>query len=77
MPRNTLTHLHNVLMEQMERLATADDEEVENEMRRMASMANGAAAIDKNMATMITINRMRDEFGDKSRMMLTEGDHEG
>ena len=71
MPRNTLGDMHNLLMEQMERLATADDDEVSTEIKRMTAMANGAAAINNNAATIIRLTSMREEARVDAGKMLT------
>lgn len=69
--KNTLGDMHNLLMEQMERLATAKEEEIGVEIKRMTAMANGAAAINNNASTIIKLSQLRNEVADNANKMLT------
>lgn len=48
MPRNKLTDMHNILMEQLERLNDDDLEELQAEIKRSRAMADISAQIVDN-----------------------------
>lgn len=55
MTKNTLGDMHNLLMEQMERLSDADAEEVDKEVKRANAMAGMATAINNNAVTILKV----------------------
>ena len=73
MPRNTLGDMHNLLMEQMERLAQADAEEVAQEVERAGSMAKLATAINNNASTMLKAIQTANEDGTAIPKVLSPG----
>lgn len=73
MPRNTLGDMHNLLMEQMERLAQADAEEVAQEVERAGSMAKLATAINNNASTMLKAIQTANEDGTTIPKVLSPG----
>ena len=73
MPRNTLGDMHNLLMEQMERLAQADSDDLDNEVKRTSSMADMAAAIASNTSNIIRLAKLRDEVSNNATAMLAGG----
>lgn len=74
MTRNTLGDMHNLLMEELERLATADSEEVDKEVKRAHAMANMATAINNNAATIIKAAQARNHASMQLPHILTPGD---
>ena len=60
--QNTLGDMHSMLLEQMQRLAEADGDEVALEVERSRSMASIATAVNNNAATIIKAWVMKDEL---------------
>ena len=58
MTRNTLGDLHNLLMEEMERLSDVDPEDVDVEVKRAHAMAQVATAVNNNAVTIIRANKL-------------------
>lgn len=71
MTRNTLGDMHNLLMEQMERLADADNDEVDKEVKRANAMAGVATAINNNAVTILKVVNVRAKSGADLPKMLT------
>lgn len=71
MPRNTLGDMHNLLMAQMERLADADAEQVDKEVKRANAMAGMATAINNNAVTILKVANVRARSGTDLPKMLT------
>ena len=63
--KNTLVDVHNLLMEQLERLNDEDlkDEELEREIKRSAAMTSIATSIAENANTVIKATKLRYEMG--------------
>lgn len=59
MTRNTLGDMHNLLMEQMERLADASDEEIKAEIARAEAMTDVAEQVTANAANMLKAAHLR------------------
>lgn len=59
MTRNTLGDMHNLLMEQMERLAEASDEEIKTEIARAEAMTDVAEQVTANAANMLKAAHLR------------------
>lgn len=74
MPKNTLGDMHNLLMEQMERLASADEDEIENEIKRGSSMASLGGVVTKNAAMILRMAEYRDVSGTDPTNMLGSGE---
>ena len=70
---NTLGDLHNMLMEQMERLAEADDEQLDHEIERSRAMSDVASQITGNAKVMIAVVDKAAMAGVKPPRMLTDG----
>lgn len=71
MTKNTLGDMHNLLMEQMERLADADAEQVDKEVKRANAMAGMATAINNNAVTILKVANVRARSGTDLPKMLT------
>ena len=71
--RNTLGDLHNMLMEQMERLADADGDQLDHEIERSRAMADVASQITGNAKVMITVVDKAAMAGVKPPRTLTDG----
>lgn len=64
MVKNTLVDLHNILMEQLERLNDAeDDEEIEKEVKRSKAIEGTAKNIIENSKTMLEAQKVALEYG--------------
>ena len=74
MPRNSLGDMHNLLMEQMEKLAEADEEAIENEIKRSQAMTGVAAQVTKNAAMIVRMAQLKSATGEDAHKMLTEGE---
>lgn len=63
--RNSLTDVHNLLMEQLERLNDDDltEEELEREIKRSAAMTNIATSITENANTVLRATKLHYEMG--------------
>lgn len=72
--RNTLGDLHNLLMEQMERLSEADGDQLEGEIGRSKAIANLAAQITANARTVMQAQEMASMSGEKPPRILTDGE---
>lgn len=59
MTRNTLADMHNLLMEEIERLAEAEGDEIDVEARRTEAMAVAASQVTANAANMIRALQLR------------------
>ncbi len=63
MVKNTLTDMHNILFEQLERLNDAETpEEVEKEMQRSKSMADIAKVMIENSRTLLDAHKTALEY---------------
>lgn len=70
MPRSTLGDMHNLLMEQLERLITAEPEDVDLEVKRSRAIAAVATSINSNSANIIELTKIRAESLDDFPKML-------
>lgn len=63
--KNTLVDVHNILMEQLERLNEDElsNEELEKEIKRSAAMTSIATSIAENANTVIRATKLRYEMG--------------
>ena len=63
--KNTLLDVHNILMEQLERLSDEDldDEQLEKEMKRSKSMTDLTKVIVDNSNTMLDAQKLATEYG--------------
>lgn len=59
MTKNTLGDMHNLLMEQMERLADASDDEIKTEIARAEAMTDVAEQVTANAANMLKAAHLR------------------
>ena len=73
MPRNTLGDMHNLLMEQMEKLADADESNIDDEIKRSKAMASLGTVVNGNAASILKIQEYRDISGTDPSKMLGEG----
>lgn len=73
MTKNTLGDMHNLLLEQMERLANADSDTVEAEVERARAMAQVATAVNNNAATIIRAVQVSHAASMKVPHILTDG----
>ena len=64
MTRNTLGDMHNLLMEQMERLADASDDEIKTEIARAEAMTDVAEQVTANAANMLKAIHLRGRMSD-------------
>lgn len=69
--RNTLGDLHNMLMEQMERLTDADEETLPMELDRSRAMSQISAQIIGNSRTIVNVVDKTNTAGIKPPRMLT------
>ena len=77
MTKNTLGDMHNILMEQLERLNTANEDELGNEIKRSQSMANLAAAVTNNANTVMRAARLQVAARVDMPRILTAGEEHG
>lgn len=63
--RNSLVDVHNILMEQLERLNDDDlnEESLEKEFKRSVAMTNIASSIAENANTVIRATKLQYEMG--------------
>lgn len=71
---NTLGDLHNLLMEQMERLAEADGDQLDAEIGRSRAMSSVASQITGNARVMIDAADRSAMAGVRPPRMLTDGE---
>ena len=74
MTRNTLGDMHNILMEQLERLNEADDEGLEGEIKRSKAMAELAVEVIDNANTMLSAARLQAAAQIQMPRMLSAGE---
>lgn len=69
--KNSLVDVHNLLMEQLERLNDDDlnDEQLEREMKRASAMTSIASSIAENANTVIRATKMHYEMGNGTKGM--------
>lgn len=72
--RNTLGDMHNLLMEQMERLSDAEADNLDGEIQRSKAMAEVATSITNNAKTMLTVIDKTAAAGVRPPRMLTDGE---
>ncbi len=76
--KNTLGDVHNLLMEQMERLAVADDgDELAQAIKRADAMTSVAQQVTANAANIIKAAHMKARLGDAGKMPAMLGDGAG
>ena len=63
--RNTLVDVHNILMEQLERLNDDEliDEALDKEIKRSVAMTNIAASIAENANTVLKATKLQYDIG--------------
>lgn len=66
--KNTLGDVHNLLMEQMERVSQANEDELESELKRGEAMTGLAQQVNANAANVIKAANMRARLGDASAL---------
>lgn len=71
---NSLKDMHDLLMEQMRRLASVGPENVGEEVERSRSMASLATAVNNNAATIIKATQVSINAGVALPRELTAGD---
>ena len=71
--RNTLGDLHNMLMEQMEKLNEAGPDELDGEIKCSKAMSGLAAQINGNARTILQAESLAADTGVKPSRMLTDG----
>lgn len=71
MTKNTLGHVHNLLIEEMERLMDADSVDLADEVERARAMANLATSVNNNASTILRGQQMQAELGAAMPKMLT------
>nr|DAW28254.1 MAG TPA: hypothetical protein [Caudoviricetes sp.] len=77
MTRNTLGDMHNLLMEQMERLAQASDDEIKAEIARAEAMTGVAEQVTANAANMLKAIHLRGRMSDGAAVPAMLGAGEG
>ena len=76
MTHNTLGDMHNLLMEQMERLADTDIGDIDKEVKRANAMAGMAAAVNNNAAVIIKAANIQAKAQASIPNILTSGNGE-
>lgn len=71
---NSLTDMHDLLMDQMRRLACVESDNVDEEVERARSMASLATAINNNASTIIKATQISMNAGIALPKELTAGD---
>lgn len=61
--KNTLIDVHNLLMEQLERLNDAEDDEIDTEIKRSKAMSETARVIVDNANTIVTAQKVMYDYG--------------
>ena len=74
MTKNTLGDMHNILMEQLERLNTANEDELEGEIKRSKAMAELAVEVIDNANTMLSAARLQAAAQIQMPRMLSAGE---
>lgn len=75
MTRNTLGDMHNLLMEQMERLAVAEDgSDLKAEIARAEAMTDVASQVSQNASVILRAAQMRSRQGGTVPAMLGAGE---
>lgn len=82
MPRNSLLDVHNLLMEQLERLNDAEtDEEIEREAKRSKSMCETGKVIVDNANVILQSTKYANEYGTTrvniNPILLTNNEEKG
>lgn len=66
--RNTLGDVHNLLMEQMERISQADGEELKDELKRADALTGLAQQVNANATNVIKAANMKARLGGSLEM---------
>lgn len=74
MTKNSLGHVHNLLIEEMERLMDADPVDVREEVERARALSSLAASVNNNAVTIMRAQQMQAELNKAIPKMLTGGE---
>lgn len=61
--KNTLGDVHNLLMEQMERISQADDSELDDEIKRADALTGLATQVNANATNVIKAAQLKARMG--------------